>query len=353
MKYLVALVFAVLAASAQAQLLEPALVSPVLKPPIALSADRPHAVWAAIRFTIKEYPLIPFERLRELGVGTIFPHFGRLRVLPDGKVELYDFYGNVLWPDQRAELKKMVAKLHSEGFRVIPWLSVKRHKPEGSFWIYDNWAPLVKTVKRFVDELKIDGFQLDPEPLNVCDVAALNTGCGWLKRALGERELGVATPKLVPGTPDIESGYQWGDTRPFAKLTNADALYLMTYDTRCQTPAEYAKLLDDNLAVAREMCGSTRVYMGLPSYPLEPVKKDAKKPKKDAPPPRPPAHVMPPEEGRTFARALLRHRDLSMLSGIAVYDLEEPEDKNWLAAWLQAEEGLESLNAKARFQAPR
>lgn len=315
-----------------------------------LAAERPHAVWAAIRFTVKEYPLIPFARLRELGVGTIFPHFGRFRVLKNGTCELYDYYGNVLWPDRKGELKKMVAKLHAEGFKVIPWLSVKRHKPEGSFWIYDNWAPLVKTVRAFVKELKIDGFQLDPEPLNVVDVPALNTGLGWLKKVLKNHELGVATPKVVPGTPDIESGYQWGDGTPFTQLTNADALYLMTYDTRCQTPAEYAKLLDDNLAVAREVCGQARVYLGLPSYPLEPVKKDAKKKaKKDAPPPRPPAHVMPPEEGRTFARALLRHKDLGMLSGIAVYDLEEPEDKNWLGAWMLAEEGLEALNAKANW----
>lgn len=323
--------------------------------PRALATERPHAVWAAIRFTVKEYPLIPFERLRELGVGTIFPHFGRLRVLKSGKVELYDYHNNVLWPDQKGELKKMVAKLHAEGFKVIPWLSVKRHKPEGSFWIYDNWAPVVKTVRAFVKELGIDGFQLDPEPLNVVDVPALNTGLGWLKRALKDRELGVATPKVVPGTPDIESGYQWGDGRPFAQLTNADALYLMTYDTRCQTPAEYTKLLDDQIEIAREVCGQARVYLGLPAYPLEPVKKPDpkkkdKKPKKDAPPPRPPAHVMPPEEGRTFARALLRHKNLGMLSGIAVYDLEEPEDKNWLGAWLMAEEGLEALNEKASWQ---
>ena len=348
-----AVVSLALAGVPDAAAIQPAVAGSILVPPAEAAPEpapkRPHAVWAAIRFTIKEYELIPFARLRELGVGTIFPHFGRLRVLANGRVELYDFYGNVIWPDHRAELKKMVARLHQEGFRVIPWLSVKRAKPEGSFWIYDNWAPLVKTVKSFVTDLKIDGFQLDPEPLNVCDVTALNTGLGWLKRVLRERELGVATPKLVPGTPDIESGYQWGGVEPFAKLTNADALYLMTYDTRAPDPAAYARLLDDNLAVARKLCGSTRVYLGLPAYPADPPPKP-KQPRPGQPPepPRPPAHAMPPEEGHTFARALLRHKDLGMLAGVAVYDLEEPGDAHWLAAWTLAEDGLAALNKRMR-----
>ena len=85
----------------------------------------------------------------------------------------------------------------AEGFRVVPFLSVKRAKPEGSFWIYDDWRPLLATVRAMVDELGIDGIQLDPEPLNVRDVPALNTGLGWLAGVLGGRELGVATHQLV------------------------------------------------------------------------------------------------------------------------------------------------------------
>ena len=311
--------------------------------------ERPHAIWAAIRFTVKEYALIPFQRLRELGVGTIYPHFGRLRVTRvgkmGGKVELYDFYGNVLWPTQKAEMKKMVARLHAEGFRVVPWLSVKREKPEGSFWIYDNWAPLVRTVKSLVDDMGIDGFQLDPEPLNVVDVPALNIGLGWLAaRALKGRELGVAVPKLVPGTPAIESGFNWPDLTPYLQLTNATTLQIMSYDTRCQDIPSYVRLLRDNLQVVQGLCGQCKVYMGLPAYPADP-KPAPRKVKKGQPPgpPRLAAHVMPPEEGRIFARALMKQKGMDALAGVAIYDLEEPEDKNWSAAWELAQRGMEML----------
>jgi hypothetical protein len=304
---------------------------------------RPHAIWAAIRFTCREYSLMPFDRMREMGIGTIYPHFGRLRVTKQGRVELYDFYGKVLWPDQKSEMKKMVARLHAEGFRVVPWLSVKREKPEGSFWIYDDWTPLLETVRACVDEMGIDGFQLDPEPLNVCDVDALNQGLAWLAKVLDGREVGVAVPKLVPGTPAQESGFQWPDVAPYRALTHATTMQIMSYDTRCQNPAAYTKLLRDNLAVARALAGKTPVYMGLPCYPADPPPKPVRGKKKK--PLHLPAHVMPPEDGRTFARALRDHPDTSALAGVAIYDLEEPEDKNWFAAWGLAQLGMETLFA--------
>ena len=306
--------------------------------------DRPHAIWAAIRFTVKEYALIPFERLRALGIGTIYPHVGRMRVTAKGKVELYDFHGNVLWPDQKAEMRKMVERLHAEGFRVVPWLSVKREKPEGSFWIYDNWAPLVKTVRAMVVELGIDGFQLDPEPLNVIDVPALNTGLGWLAtRALRGREVGVAVPKLVPGTPDNDSGFKWPSVDPYLQLTNATTIQIMSYDTRCQDSPAYVGLLRDNLQVATALTGHARVYMGLPCYPADP-KPVQRKPRKGQPfKLRLAAHLMPPEDGHTFAKALRNQKGMSALAGVAIYDLEEPEDRNWSGAWGLAQDGMQML----------
>jgi hypothetical protein len=328
-----------------------ALTASILKPQAPAhetATRRPHAIWSAIRFTVKEYPLMPFARLRQLGVGSIYPHFGRLRVTPKG-VELYDFYGNVLWPDQKSEMKKMVARLHAEGFRVIPWISVKRAKPEGSFWIYDDWTPMLATTRALIDELGIDGFQLDPEPLNVRDVPALNTGLGWMRSVMGGRELSVAVPQMVAGTPEHESGFRWPDTKAYQQLTHADSLCLMTYDTRLDKPADYQALIHANVAVAKAMQGRARVYLGMPSYPNAPLKnppkhKGHKKGKGPAKPAPRAAHLMPPEDGRNFAAGLKGHPDLKYLAGIAVYDLEEPEDLNWLAAWKLAEAGLEEIN---------
>lgn len=329
-----------------------ALTAAILRPEAPArerAVERPHAIWSAIRFTVKEYPLIPFARLRQLGIGAIYPHFGRLRVTPRG-VELYDFYGNVLWPNQKAEMRRMVERCHAEGFRVIPWLSVKRAKPEGSFWIYDDWTPVVATTRALIRDLGIDGLQLDPEPMNVRDVPALNTGLGWMKSVMGGRELSVAVPQMVPGTPESESGFRWPDTRPYEQLTHADALCLMTYDTRLDRASDYQALVRRNVEVARALAGRAKVYLGMPSYPTAPLKNPKRKAKPGKPAPRA-AHLIPPEDGRTFAAALKDHPDLKHLAGVAIYDLEEPEDLNWLAAWKLAQTGMEELNG--RFLPPR
>jgi hypothetical protein len=300
--------------------------------------DRPHAIWAAIRFTIKEYNLIPFAKLRRLRVGSIYPHLGRLRVLAGGRTELYDYHNNIIFPDQMGELKKMVARLHAEGFRVVPWISMKRAKPEHSFFLHDDWEPVVQVAQTLAEEVGVDGLQLDPEPLNVRDIPALNQGLERLSTVMRGRELSVAVPKLVPGAPEYDSGYQWGDVKYYRQLTRANALCLMSYDTDITSVPAYKKLLRNNLAVARGLFGEKQVFLGMPSYPLEIVPKGRRRPAHMS-------HNMPPEDGATFAEAIRDHPDLNYLSGIAIYDLEEPEDRNWSAAFQIAERAMMSLNA--------
>src|SRR5262249_3125847 len=159
---------------------------------------------------------------------------------------------------------------------------------------------------------------------NVRDIPALNAGLDRLAPPMRGRELGVAVPKLVPGAPEYDSGYQWGDPRYYKALVHANALYLMTYDTAITSTTEYKKLVNRNLSVARGLFGQKQVFLGMPAYPLDIVPKGHKRPAHMS-------HNMPPEDGGVFASALKDQPDLSYVTGIAVYDLEEPEDKNWLA----------------------
>jgi hypothetical protein len=320
------------------------------------AAPRPHSIWSAIRFTVREYPLIPFAELRRLGIGTIHPHLGRLRVVPGRGPELYDYYGNVILPDQTGEFTRMVRRLHGEGFRVVPWISMKKAKPDGSFWIHDDWRPVARVARFLINQLGVDGLQLDPEPLNVRDVPALNAGLSVLEPVLAGRELSIAVPKLVPGCDEKESGYQWPTLRPYHELTHANALYIMSYDTSLAEKTSYGELLRTNLQVAKALTGRKRVYLGMPSYPPE-VVPAARRPRRragrrglaTAAAPSPAnvrtSHSIPPEDGVTFAESVADHPDLAHLAGIAIYDLEEPEDRNWLASWQLAERGMARINA--------
>ncbi|MBI4860819.1 MAG: TIR domain-containing protein [Candidatus Riflebacteria bacterium] len=306
-----------------------------------------HSAWAEADWWRKgTTPAMPFQRMRQLGIGTVYPFIGRL--LAGGTTTGYPGQGGLKpWPlDRFADLVKT---LKERKFRVVPFVTLMDVEgTPGYFRLRDDWTPFIALVRHLVDELGCDGIQLSAEPLHaVRDVGTFNAHLVHLKRILGVRELSVTVPPLSPGVPPDDQGYTWPGTGPYAALTAADTICVMSYNRGYRAirdvPAQqrvgaswrhdyYRQVLHRCLDIGKAVRPGQRVFLGMPCYPPEYSTVDQ-------------LHQIPPEDGLTFARALAGHENLRQLAGVAVFDLQSNSDPVWPACWRLAQEGLAILNS--------